>query len=61
MPTPSETNKRTQPTPPIAFGGGVIRSRWKVAAPSDEEGVGLGSDAGVIALLRDLAALCPTS
>ncbi|MGA1111861.1 MAG: FAD-binding oxidoreductase, partial [Ilumatobacteraceae bacterium] len=61
MPTPSETNKRTQPTPPIAFGGGVIRSRWKVAAPSDEEGVGLGSDAGVIALLRDLAAVCPTS
>ncbi|MGA1359219.1 MAG: hypothetical protein ACO31U_06405, partial [Ilumatobacteraceae bacterium] len=61
MPTPSESNKRTQPTPPIAFGGGVIRSRWKVAAPSGEEGVGHGADVGVTALLRDLAAVCPTS
>lgn len=61
MTTPSEQGKRTQPTPPIAFGGGVIQSRWNLAAHSGGEGERLGADAGVDALLRDLADVCPIS
>jgi alkyldihydroxyacetonephosphate synthase len=56
--TPSEPGKRTQPTPPIAFGGGVIKSRWATSASSPNPPA---TKTVVDALLRALAEVCPTS
>lgn len=58
MTTPSEPGKRTQPTPPIAFGGGVIKSRWATSASSPNPPA---TKTVVDALLRALAEVCPTS
>ena len=57
--TPNDPGKRTQPTPPIAFGGGVIQSRWTSAETGPARTP--ASNGGAEALLRDLAAVCLTS
>jgi alkyldihydroxyacetonephosphate synthase len=57
--TPNDPGKRTQPTPPIAFGGGVIQSRWTSAETGPAHTP--TSSGGAEALLRDLAAVCLTS
>jgi len=57
--TPNDPGKRTQPTPPIAFGGGVIQSRWTSAETGPARTP--ASNGGAEALLRDLAAVCHTS
>lgn len=59
MTTPNDPGKRTQPTPPIAFGGGVIQSRWTSAETGPARTP--ASNGGAEALLRDLAAVCHTS
>ena len=58
MTTPSEPGKRTQPTPPIAFGGGVITSRWATSSSASNSPA---TKTVVDTLLRDLAEVCPTS
>lgn len=58
MTTPSEPGKRTQPTPPISFGGGVIKSRWTTSSSASNTPA---IKTVVDTLLHDLAEVCPTS
>ena len=46
----------TKPTAPIGFGDGEVRSRWTTAGSTARD-----TATNVAALLRDLAAVCPTS
>ena len=46
----------TKPTAPIEFGDGEVRSRWITAGSTARD-----TATNVAALLRDLAAVCPTS
>ena len=46
----------TKPTAPIEFGDGEVRSRWTTAGSTARD-----TATNVAALLRDLAAVCPTS
>ncbi len=46
----------TKPTAPIEFGDGEVRSRWTTAGSTARD-----TATDVAALLRDLAAVCPTS
>ena len=46
----------TKPTAPIKFGDGEVRSRWTTAGSTARD-----TATDIAALLRDLAAVCPTS
>ena len=46
----------TKPTAPIEFGDGEVRSRWTTAGSTARD-----TATDIAALLRDLAAVCPTS
>ena len=46
----------TKPTAPIEFGDGEVRSRWTTAGSTERD-----TATDIAALLRDLAAVCPTS